>query len=227
MGDPITQGVLGVGMSLIGGDSPSVSQTDPNTQIAPEPQYESDMRQGLTSNAMKLLSSGMSLQDIVSSLTGQIPGLTNQTILKQQSLASGQLPLSYQTNFEKGISSGVQNTVGNIVNGLARRGVGLNGTSFTNQLNSVNQSVANAAAQSFNTSMNTASNLAAQPLNTSLSSGSSLSQMGLNMLQAPYNLYNTWRNTRYGNKADTIVDPGSSPPLAGVGSALLKGAFGV
>lgn len=218
--DPITAGVLGVGASLIGGKKASVSTTDPKKQIEPEPQYEYDMRQGLTANANNLLNSGMSMQNIVSQV---MPSLAKQTFATQQGLANGQLPQAYQTNFENGIRSGVQNTVGGIVNNLARRGIGMNGTSFTNQLNSVNQAVADAGAKNFNASMSTASGLAAAPMNTA----SSLSQLGMQQLQVPYNLYGTWRNSRYGNQGQTVVNPGSSPPLAGLGGQLLGSALGL
>jgi len=223
--DPITMAVLGVGASLIGGEDPSVTQTDPTKQIEAEPTYEKTMREGLTNNAMQLLDSGMNLQNIASGVSNQLPAMLNQTLASQQGLMNGQLPAAFQTNFENGIRSGVQNTVGNIANNLSQRGIGLNGTSFTNQMNSVNQSVADAAAKNFSSNVGILGGMANNGLNSALGTASSLSQMGSNALQVPYNLYGSWRNSRYGNKAETIVDQGSAPPLAGVGSALLKSLF--
>lgn len=74
-------------------------------------------------------------------------------------LANGQLPQAYTDNMTQAIQSGVQNSVGNLLNTMGNNGV-IN-SSVTNQgMNDISKNVANTMAQNFNNNIQTVGGLA-------------------------------------------------------------------
>lgn len=74
-------------------------------------------------------------------------------------LANGQLPQAYTDNMTQAIQSGVQNSVGNLLNTMGNNGV-IN-SSVTNQgMNDINKNVANTMAQNFTNNIQTVGGLA-------------------------------------------------------------------
>ncbi len=203
MGFNLLTGLLGLGTSLLGGKESSVSYTDPENLISPESGYETNMRTSLTDIAKQILGSG------------NIGGTYNTALSTYGNLMNGILPSSYNENFQKSIAGDVSNTVGNTIAQYGRSGIG-GSTYMQDALSDIGQKVIDASAKNYNTGLSTMGNLASGAI-----SGAS------SALQPAQNLYNLWRVTRYGNKADTVVDQGSSPPLASLGSSLLTKAFGL
>lgn len=73
-------------------------------------------------------------------------------------LTQGQLPQAYTDNMTAAVQSGVQNSVGNLLNNMGNRGV-IN-SSVTNQgMNDISQNVANTMANQFNNNIQTLGSL--------------------------------------------------------------------
>jgi hypothetical protein len=205
---------MGFVKDLLFGKKPSVSYPNPANQIEPEPDYEAELRKILTGNAGDALNYGNQYQTMNFGLLSSLPKLLGKTAMSYDNLMAGHLPTEFQTNFENGIRSGVQTTVGNIANNLVNRGVGLNGTSFTNNLNSVNQAVADASAKNFSGNIGLLSGIAGQGLDSYMNAANTMGNAVNNTYQYPYNLYSLWRQSRYNNRAEPVVDQGS-PGLFG------------
>lgn len=74
------------------------------------------------------------------------------------SLTQGQLPQAYTDNMTAAVQSGVQNSVGNLLNNMGNKGI-IN-SSVTNQgMNDISQNVANTMANQFNNNIQTLGNL--------------------------------------------------------------------
>ena len=109
-------------------------------------------------------------------------------------LANGELPAAYQANMEAAIQSGVQNTVGNIVNSLGSRGV-LNSSVTNTALQGVNDSVANTMAQQYTNNIGVLNGLygqqavlAGQNITTAAGAQEAAQQPALNLWNASLGL---------------------------------------
>ena len=73
-------------------------------------------------------------------------------------LAKGQLPQEYINNMTQAVQSGVQNSVGSLLNDMGNKGI--TNSSVTNQgLNDISKNVANTMAQNYTTNVQTLGNL--------------------------------------------------------------------
>lgn len=91
-------------------------------------------------------------------LAQQAMGNNNAAMGGIQSLQRGELPAAYQQNMQDSIRSGVQNTLGTMVNGMANRGV-LNSSVTTAANQSIANSTADAMAKMYNTNIGQLANL--------------------------------------------------------------------
>lgn len=74
-------------------------------------------------------------------------------------LANGQLPQAYTDNMTQAIQSGVQNSVGNLLNTMGNNGV-INSSVMNQGMNDINKNVANTMAQNFTNNIQTVGGLA-------------------------------------------------------------------
>lgn len=109
-------------------------------------------------------------------------------------LTQGVLPQAYQENMEAAIQSGVENTVGNIVNSLGARGV-LNSSVTDKALQGVNDSVANTMAQQYTNNIGVLNGLygqqaalAGQNITTAAAAQEAAQQPALNLWNASLGL---------------------------------------
>lgn len=80
-----------------------------------------------------------------------------QNTLEQ--LANGRLPQAYTDNMTHAIQSGVQNSVGNLLNTMGNNGV-INSSVMNQGMNDINKNVANTMAQNFTNNIQTVGGLA-------------------------------------------------------------------
>ena len=93
----------------------------------------------------------------------------NQLASAQQGVAgliNGQLPQAYTDNMTAAIKSGVQNTVGDMINTLGQKGV-LNSSVTNKATNDIEANVANAMAQQYTNNIGTLSGLYGQQIDAS------------------------------------------------------------
>lgn len=121
-------------------------------------------------------------------------------------LQNGVLPGQYQTNMENAIRSGVQNTLGQSLNGLANRGV-LNSSVTQGALNDISRNASDAMAQQYQGNINTLGNLAQQQTENATantvaaaSNQEAAQQPAINLWNASLGL-NTAGNTTLGSVA--------------------------
>ena len=74
-------------------------------------------------------------------------------------LANGQLPQAYTDNMTQAIQSGVQNSVGNLLNTMGNNGV-INSSVMNQGMNDISKNVANTMAQNFTNNIQTVGGLA-------------------------------------------------------------------
>lgn len=74
-------------------------------------------------------------------------------------LANGRLPQAYTDNMTQAIQSGVQNSVGNLLNTMGNNGV-INSSVMNQGMNDINKNVANTMAQNFTNNIQTVGGLA-------------------------------------------------------------------
>lgn len=157
---------------------------------------------------------------------------TAQNIINAQrenvnQLQQGVLPGQYQTNMENAIRSGVQNTLGQSINGLANRGV-LNSSVTQGALNDISRNASDTMAQQYQNNINTLGNLAQQQTenataNTVASSANSEAAINpaINLWNASLGL-NTAGNTTLGAVAGKMGTRTTtqSNPSGGFGQVL-------
>ena len=78
-----------------------------------------------------------------------------------QGLINGQLPTAYEENMQSVINRGVQNSAGNLLNGLAQKGV-INSSVMNQGMKDISDSAANAMADSYTQNIGLLSQLAGQ-----------------------------------------------------------------
>lgn len=162
-----------------------------------------------------LLSDAVGAQSRFAGQMGQMAG--NMGRVAQ----SGELPQSFQENFERGISGGVNRTMGQSLAGLASRGV-INSSALDRSNRALATEVADASARNYQSSyqtvmqgmgqsmagMDAASRAAATPFQTQAGGVGQLLGLQSGAMQAPLGLYELWRKTRYTPTQDTIVEQG-------------------
>lgn len=122
---------------------------------------------------------------------------TQQVTAAQQGVAGltqGQLPAAYQQNMENSIKSGVENSVGSMVNDLAGRGV-LNSSVANNALAGINSAAANAMAEQYQNNIGVLNglygqqaSLAGQNIATNAAAQEAAQQPALNLWNASLGL---------------------------------------
>lgn len=147
-------------------------------------------------------------------------------------LQQGILPSQYQQNFEQGIQSSVDNTVGSTLNSLGNRGV-LNSSVTNAALNDIEKNVATAAAQNYQNSIATQSQLAQQGVNnatagitTSAAAQEAAQQPALNLWNASLGIAQSGNNV-LGNIAGKYGTTVTSNQGGGFGSFLGGAATGL
>lgn len=147
-------------------------------------------------------------------------------------LQQGILPYQYQQNFEQGIQSSVDNTVGSTLNSLGNRGV-LNSSVTNAALNDIEKNVATAAAQNYQNSIATQSQLAQQGVNNatagitaSAAAQEAAQQPALNLWNASLGIAQSGNNV-LGNIAGKYGTTVTSNQGGGFGSFLGGAATGL
>lgn len=109
-------------------------------------------------------------------------------------LIKGELPQEYKDNMAAAVQGGVQNTVGNMINGLGSRGV-LNSSVTQKGMHDIEKNVSDTMAQQYNNSINTLSGLygqqmsnATQPITTTAAAQEAAQAPALNLWQASLGL---------------------------------------
>lgn len=139
-----------------GSSSTTVQSYQPTAQEIRLQEQAADYSEAVAPNALWLNTTAKNvLEDSLGTIQVDYNTLANtamgQITQAQQgvaNLANGELPAAYQANMEASIRSGVENTVGNIVNSLGSRGV-LNSSVTNTALQGANDSAANAMTQAY------------------------------------------------------------------------------
>lgn len=113
-------------------------------------------------------------QSGINSLTGNLQNQLSGIQGNVSNLASGQLPQAYLDNMQKSIQSGVENSVGQVVNNLGQRGV-LNSSVTTKAVDDISKNVANTMAQQYQNNIGLLSGLYGQQAGNTLNGASALS----------------------------------------------------
>lgn len=115
-------------------------------------------------------------------------------------LTQGIVPQSYLDNMSEAVQSGVQNTVGDVVNSLGSRGV-LNSSVTNKALGDISGNVADTMAQNYQNAIATQSQLAGQQINnatagitTSAAAQEAAQQPAINLWDASLGLQNSGAN---------------------------------
>jgi hypothetical protein len=139
----------------------------------------------------------------------------NQAGTNYQSLMQGNLPSSYQQNFQTGIQSGVQGSTGQILSNAAKSGT-LDSSTTSSALNGVSQDVASAAAKNYQSSLSEQAGLNAGLANT----GQQQANLGLTQQSGLQSLLNSLLSQSY-----TTVDQGNAGLLSSALSGWASGGF--
>lgn len=139
-----------------GGSTTNVQSYTPTAQEVRLQEQAADYSEAVAPNALWLNTTAREmLEDSMGTVKVDYNALANnamgQVTQAQQGVAGltqGQLPAEYQANMEAAIKSGVENTVGSMVNNLGARGV-LNSSVTDKAIQGINDSVANTMAQNF------------------------------------------------------------------------------
>ena len=178
---------------LFGSDPtpPTTTYVPPDQKIMPEPNYEANMRAGLTNWSNTILQN--------------LPSMYSQYQTTQNGLMSGKLPTSFTNNMNNLMTSTMNNSAGQWLNKAGNNGV-INSSVTKRALNDATNNVASASQQNFGSNLGMLENMN----NNTFSNIQGLAQV-------PTGLYGLWRNSRYGLQGDTIVNPGTagSPGLLG------------
>lgn len=109
-------------------------------------------------------------------------------------LIKGELPQEYKDNMTAAVQSGVQGSVGNLLNGLGGRGI-LNSSVTQKGMSDIEKNVSDTMAQQYNNNINTLSGLygqqvsnATQPITTTAAAQEAAQQPALNLWQASLGL---------------------------------------
>lgn len=184
------------------GSTTNVQSYTPTAQEVRLQEQAADYSEAVAPNALWLNTTAKNvLEDSLGTVQVDYNSLANtamgQIAQAQQgvaNLANGELPAAYQANMEAAIRSGVQNTVGNIVNSLGNRGV-LNSSVTNTSLQGVNDSVANTVAQQYSNNIGVLNGLygqqaalAGQNITTAAGAQEAAQQPALNLWNASLGL---------------------------------------
>lgn len=153
--------LFGGGGGKGGGGSSSSSSYQPSAQEQVLMDYmkqNADSAEGGIKSMLNQFNSGVN-SDSFKNLLGQSSGLIQSGQNMYSNLMNGKLPTAYTDNMSDAIKTGVQNTVGSTVNGLAGRGV-LNSSVTNKALNDIEGNVSNAMAQNYNQNVSQLAGLA-------------------------------------------------------------------
>lgn len=185
-----------------GSSSTTVQSYQPTAQEIRLQEQAADYSEAVAPNALWLNTTAKNvLEDSLGTIQVDYNTLANnamgQITQAQQgvaNLANGELPAAYQANMEAAIKSGVENTVGNIVNSLGSRGV-LNSSVTNTALQGVNDSVANTMAQNYTNNIGVLNGLygqqaalAGQNITTAAGAQEAAQQPALNLWNASLGL---------------------------------------
>ena len=166
-------------------------------------------------------------------LANQAMGQINQAQQGVAGLVNGELPAAYQANMEAAIQSGVQNTVGNMVNSLGNRGV-LNSSVINTALQGINDSVANTMAQQYTNNIGVLNGLygqqaalAGQNITTAAGAQEAAQQPALNLWNASLGLNSGGTlgalNAMGGQGTTTTTQSGGTGLMGGVLTSMAGG----
>ena len=185
-----------------GSSSTTVQSYTPTAQEIRLQEQAADYSEAVAPNALWLNTTAKNvLEDSLGTIQVDYNTLANtamgQITQAQQGVANltnGELPAAYQANMEAAIKSGVENTVGNIVNSLGSRGV-LNSSVTNTSLQGVNDSTANIMAQQYTNNLGVLNGLygqqaalAGQNITTAAGAQEAAQQPALNLWNASLGL---------------------------------------
>lgn len=161
--------VIDIELHKKGGSSTTVQSYKPTEQEIRLQKQAADYSEAVAPNALWLnnVAKGLledslgTVQVDYNKLLGNAQGQIGNAQQGVADLTQGKLPAPFQENMENSIKSGVQNSVGNIVNSLGSRGV-LSSSVTNNALQGVNDAAANAMASQYQNNIGTLNGLYGQ-----------------------------------------------------------------
>jgi len=139
----------------------------------------------------------------------------NQAGTNYQSLMQGNLPASYQQNFQDSIRSGVQGSTGKVLSNAAKSGT-LDSSTTSAALNGISQDVADTSAKNYQQNISEQAGLNAGLANT----GQTQANLGLTQQSGIQSLLNSLLSQSYTN-----VNQGSPGLLTSALSGWASGGF--
>ena len=149
-----------INIELHKGGSTNVQSYTPTEQEVRLQKASADYAEYVAPNARWLNDTAANvLKDSIGTVQVDFNGMNNsaqQQIANAQQgiqgLTNGELPAQYQANMEAALNRGVQNTMGNMINGLGNRGV-LNSSVTSQAMNDMSKSVSDTMAEQYQNNM--------------------------------------------------------------------------
>lgn len=199
------------------------TQADLANQYAPNATWLNDTAKNLLQNSLG------AVQVDFGKLNDQAQAQINQANQSNQSLANGQLPEEVMNNITQNAQNMAQNSMGNLLNGLANNGV-LNSSVTTTGMNDISKNVSNTISQQQQSYMNTLNNInnnninnATAGITTAAGAQEAAQQPALNLWNASTGLAGSGNST-----LNAIAGKGTttSTQTTSGGGGLLGGLFG-
>lgn len=197
-------------------------QADLANQYAPNASWLNDTAKNLLQNSLG------AVQVDFGKLNDQAQAQINQANQSNQALANGQLPEEVMNNITQNAQNMAQNSMGNLLNGLANNGV-LNSSVTTTGMNDISKNVSNTISQQQQSYMNTLNNInnnninnATAGITTAAGAQEAAQQPALNLWNASTGLASSGNSTlnALAGKGTTTTTQTTS------GGGLLGGLFG-
>lgn len=146
----------------------------------------------------------------------------NRGLQTQRDALAGKLPSAFEANYNKSINRSLNQSMGSSLNNLASRGV-INSSSFGSASKGMSEAAANQANQNYMNALQFQMSNAMQPFTSRMGAASSFYNYGNQQEQQLLNLYNLWRQSRYGVQGDTAVTQDSNGMMGLLPFALMGG----
>lgn len=146
----------------------------------------------------------------------------NRGLQAQKDALAGKLPSAFEANYNKSINRSLNQSMGSSLNDLASRGV-INSSSFGSASKGMSEAAANQANQNYMNALQFQMTNAMQPFTSRMGAASSFYNYGNQQEQQLLNLYNLWRQSRYGVQGDTAVTQDSNGLMGFLPFAMMGG----
>ena len=146
----------------------------------------------------------------------------NRGLQTQRDALAGKLPSAFEANYNKSINRSLNQSMGSSLNDLASRGV-INSSSFGSASKGMSEAAANQANQNYMNALQFQMTNAMQPFTSRMGAASSFYNYGNQQEQQLLNLYNLWRQSRYGVQGDTAVTQDSNGMMGLLPFAMMGG----